>query len=144
MIGKQSIVTYGQVLLRVRQSQNLPMQFDGVGGLRLRRPIRIILYKQDLPAQKRAVLIDLEKFKTVAAFSHDVHAPVVVFLCDRENFCSAADFGEIGFLGANHAELLFLFQALSDHFLVAWLEDVQGQWRAGKQNNLKREQREQG
>ena len=72
------------------------------------------------------------------------HAPVVVFLCDRENFCSAADFGEIGFLGANHAELLFLFQALSDHFLVAWLEDVQGQWRAGKQNNLKREQREQG
>src|SRR6476661_3723800 len=96
------------------------MQFDGVGGLRLRRPIRIILYKQDLPAQKRAVLID------------------------RENFCSAADFGEIGFLGANHAELLFLFQALSDHFLVAWLEDVQGQWRAGKQNNLKREQREQG
>ena len=105
------------------------------------------MHQQDLPAQKRAFLVDFEKLKTVAAFRDDIHAAIVIFLCDRKNFRGATHVGEVRLLGANHAELLFLLQALSDHLLVPRLEDVQGSGVPGNRttssgNNASRESKQ--
>jgi len=144
MVGKQGIFPFRQILLRVCQGQDLSVQFDRVGCLCRCRPIRIIAYKQGASAQERALLIDFEKLKALTAFSYDIHAASVVLLRHRKNFRGAPDVGEVCLLGANYAELLFLLQALSDHFPVARLEDVQGQRSAGKQDDLEWEKGEQG
>jgi len=144
VIGKRGIVAFRQVLLSVGQREDLAVQLDGAGTLLSGRLLRLVRDVQDFASQEGSLLIDLQKFEAFASLGDDVHASIVVGFGDGQDLGRAADIGQRALLRADHAEKRFLIQALSNHFLVARLENVQRQRYARKQNDIEREEREQG
>jgi hypothetical protein len=104
-----------------------------------RRHARLVVDQEDFGLQERTFLVDAHEFEALAAFGKDVEAAVGIFLCDRDDFGRASDFGQTLFEEAHYAEGAMPGEAVGDHFLVAWLEDVQGQGSAGEQDDIERE-----
>src|SRR5215469_13137602 len=107
----------------------------------IRSTLGFVGYIKHFALQKRAFLVDDHEFKSFTALRNDIHTTIFVGFCDGQNLCRTADIGKILFLRANHAEQLLLVKALVDHLLVARLEDVQRQRRAGKEDQIEGKQR---
>src|SRR5712692_809704 len=76
-----------------------------------------------------------------AADGDDVHTAVVVTLNDFGDFRGATHADNSFRQGQEHAELAFFVDAMADHLAVARLENVQGEYCAGKKNDVQREKR---
>jgi hypothetical protein len=94
--------------------------------------------------QEGSFLVDAYDFETPAAFGDEVEAAVRILLDHSDNFGSASHLGQTLFDYAHYTERAMLGEALSDHFFIAELEDVQGQGDAGEQDDIEREQGEKG
>jgi short-subunit dehydrogenase len=98
---------------------------------------------QDLGSQKRPLPVELQNLKPLLPVCNDVKPAIFIALRNLCDFRCASDFCNPLIERTNHSECGFARQAFADHFLVAWLEDVQGQSSAGEQDNFQREQRQQ-
>jgi len=83
----------------------------------------------------------LDNSKRGAPDCENIHAAVTVALCDFQNFGGAADMRDTFGKGEQHAELGLFFQTAFHHSAVTRFEYVQGELRAGKQNDVQRKQR---
>src|SRR5258708_3170202 len=95
----------------------------------------------DLAFQKRVFREKFHHAEWGAAGSDDVHAAVVVAFYDVENFGGATDSRDALRKRKEHAELGFFFQTVFHHFTVTRLENMQGKFRAGKEDDIERKQR---
>jgi len=134
----------GKILHGPRQGQNLQMCSGCSRAVFVGHAPLLIRHQQNFGAKKRSFLVQFYYFKTVAALSNQIHAAVGIFLRDRDGLRRASDIGNPFLERAHHAKWRVVGQTLADHLLVAWLEDVQGQRCARKQNNIEREQRKEG
>lgn len=116
------------------------MKFDGTGAFFRSRFFGFVFDIQNLAPQERTLLIDFEKFESLTALRHDVHASIVIGLGDGEDLRRTTYVCQGVLLCADDAEKILLVQALADHFLVTGFEDVQGEWSAGKQHNIQGKQ----
>ncbi len=110
----------------------------------LARSAGFVRNQQYICAQKGTLLIEFEHFEALAALGDQVHAPVGILLRDRNDLGGTPNFGNALFQGADHAERRIICQTLANHLFVSWLENVQGQGSARKQNDVKREQGKKG
>ena len=114
------------------------MELDCACRLFFRGNSRLVFDQKNFGTQERALLVKLHNLETLAAFGHNVETAVGIFLGDGDDLRGAADVGHALLNGTNHTEGAGLCQALADHFLVARLENVKRQRRAGEQHDLER------
>src|SRR5467141_3273764 len=91
--------------------------------------------------QERVFLEKLDNSKRGAADGENIHAAVLITLCNVQNFGGAADTRDSLVEGKEHAELGLFFQAAFHHGAVTRFEYVQGKLRAGKEDDVQRKQR---
>jgi hypothetical protein len=91
--------------------------------------------------QKGTLSVQGKHCKALAALRDQIQTPVGIFFGDRNNLGGAPNFRDPLFQGAHHAEGRVVYPTLTHHLLVSWLENVQGQRSAGKQDHVEREQR---
>jgi hypothetical protein len=142
MIRECARIGGGEILHRARERQNLPVQFYGASSFRFRRCPGLIGDEQNLGAQKGALLIEFEYFKTPTPLGNEIETTIGIFLRDADDLGGASDLGYVLLDGANNPEQRLVCQTLSDHLLVSRFENVQRQGSAGKQHDLEREQGE--
>ncbi len=123
---------------------DLPPQ-QGHGAAEIERSLLefVVLKKGDVAPQVGQLLIECENLKPAAALGQDIEPPIRIppqNLIDRRR---AAGIGDPFFGRQNHPELPLLPDGRTDHVLVAFLEDVEGQRGLRKQNYAKREKGEQ-
>jgi hypothetical protein len=109
----------------------------------LRRCGGLVVDQENFGLEERTFLIYAEEFETPTAFGDEVEATVGIFFDDGHDFGGASHLGEALLDGAYDAESLVPGEALADHLFVTWLENVQGQGRAGEQDNVEREEGDQ-
>src|SRR5258708_14655705 len=95
----------------------------------------------DLAFQKRVFREKFHHAEWDAAGSDDVHAAVVVAFYDVENFGGATDSRDAFGQREKHAKLGFFLETVLHHFAVTRLENMQGKFRAGKEDDIERKQR---
>ena len=95
----------------------------------------------DVAFEERILLEKLDDAKGSAADSDNVYAAVVVALDDVADFRGAADAGDALGKSEEHAEFGFFLEAVFDHLAVARLENVQGEFCAGKKDDVQRKER---
>ena len=140
---KRRLIDAGNILRSARQSENFMMHLKCSGTILRRRISRLIGNEQHLRSKKGTLLVEFEHLKALAPLRNQVEAPIGILFGDRNDFSGAPDLGDSFLQRAYHAKVRAVGPALSDHLFVAWLENVQRQWRAGKQYDLEREQRQQ-
>ncbi len=138
------IVRGGEILNHAGQSENLGVRFYGTVGFFASRRAGFVSDQQNFAAQKSAFFIELKEFEAFAPLGDNIEAAVGIFLGNADDLRRASDFGKAFFLGPHNSENGVVDEAFTDHFFVAWLEDVQGQRRSGEQDDIEREQRKQG
>src|SRR5260370_3567458 len=94
-----------------------------------------------LAFQKRVFREKFHHAKWGAAGSDDVHPAIFVAFYDVENFGGATHSCDALRKRKKHAKLGFFFQTDFHHFAVTRLENVQGKFRAGKEDDVERKQR---
>lgn len=141
MIRERGVIVGRQILLGIRESENLFMQFQRAFDLIRSGFVGLVGYQQDLSPQKGAVLVDLQELKSLAALCNDIHSAVFIGLGHGDDLRRATDVRQVLLLGADYAEQCFLFQTLADHLLVPRFEDVQRQRGAREQDNIQRKYR---
>jgi len=118
-----------------QQAADLRKELQSVTGLRFVRQVcALVVVKELHPAsQVRLLLVGEEDLKAPHSLGEDVHAPVLVLANDL-GYASAAPYRvDLSLLGQDDPELLLAaapllrFQAGTDHLLVAFLDDVEGQ-----------------
>ena len=119
---------------RAGQFDDLALKFHRLGDFLGGGLFRFVLQIEHLSLQERPLLIDLHHLEALAAFGHDVHAPVGIFFGNGDNLCCAADLSDSFLFGPDDAKRLLPVQAFGDHLSVAWLENVQWQGCAGEQH----------
>jgi len=120
------------------------MQLDGARGVFLWRRSGLVVERENFRAEKRPFVIDPHQFETPPAFGDQIEFAVGILFHDGHDFGRASHIGETLLQGTHHAEDPILSQAFANHFFVAWFEDVQGQGSAGEQDDIEREQRDEG
>ena len=120
------------------------MQLDGTSALLLRRRAGFVVDHENFGLKKRTFLVDAHDFEAAAAFGDQVEAAVWILLHHGDDFGGASNLSQSLFYGAYDAESAMLREAFADHFLIARLENVQGQGNAGEQDHIEREQGEKG
>lgn len=141
---KLVLVGRGKILHGPGQRQNFKMQLDRFDSLLVGRVARLVGDKQNFSLQKRTLLIQLQNLKAFAPFRNQVHPAVRIFFGDRNDLRRASDFRNSLIQCPHHSKLRVIRQALTNHFFVTRLEDVQRQRSARQQHDFKREQRKQG
>ncbi len=141
--------------LRETETQLRHIQIDGFfrhfvktvdGALaHLRRYWRFFFVVEKLhrSAQKRAFVVEPHDFKAPAASREHVHAAVRIFAQHFIDHRGASGIHDAFFVRQDHAELQAVANYFADHFFIAVLEDVQRQFGAGQEHDLKRKERQQ-
>lgn len=133
-------------LLRLMQAtKGLAEELNGAPGFRCSGPVgaRIVVKKAHPAAQIRAIPIGKQDFKTPLADGQNVLAAILQFTHDLQSARRASNVLESLIAGKNNSEFLPFgilglgSQAFPDHFLVAFLEDMEGQQFFRQKNNLK-------
>src|SRR5882672_2416575 len=135
---KQRRVGGGDILFCTRDGEQFRVQLNRARSVRLERSARFVVDHEDFSLEERTFLIDPYDLETPAAFGNDVEAAVGIFFDDGNDFGRASDLGETLFDSAHHTEGTMLREALTDHFFIARLEDVQWQGSAGEQDDIER------
>ncbi len=138
------LVVFRYFLFRASERQDLAVQFEGAGFLRVVCLAGFVWDDHDFGAQERAFLIEFENFEAIAAAADQIHSPVRVLLRDFCNFGCASHLHDALLEGAHHAELRFVGEAFANHLPVSWFENVQRQDGPGQKHNIEREKGKQG
>ena len=141
---EQQRVGVGEILFGAGDGQQLGMQLNRARSIFLGRRSRFVIDQENFGLEERTFLIDTHEFEAFAALGDEVEAAVGILFYDGDDFSGASHFGQTLLDNAHHTEGAMLGQTLADHFLVAWFEDVQGQRSAGEQDDIEREQRDEG
>jgi len=139
MKRQHGLVGCRNILRGASQSENLRMQLHDPFGFRFRHDGGLVVEHQDFRAKKRAFLIDLEHLKTTPAFGNNIQPTVIVFLHDADNLSRTPDVREALFHGPHHTKTAVQCSTFGNHFLIAWLENVQGKGSAWKEHHIERE-----
>ena len=124
--------------------QQFGVQLSGPRGIFLRWRSRFIFNHKNFALQECTILIHGDDFETVAALGDQVEASIGILFHDGDDFGGASHFGETLIESTNHSKNPILRQTFGDHFFIARLENVQRQWSAGKQDDIEREQGNEG
>ena len=116
----------------------------GARGIFRQRRSRFVVDHENFGLEERTILVDADEFEALAAFGDEVEAAVGIFFDDRDDFGGAAYLGEARVEGAHHAEGKLPGEAFPNHFFIARFENVQRQGSAGEQDDIEREQGNQG
>src|SRR5437016_5142258 len=86
--------------------------------------VRVIVQKRYLCLEEGTVLIELDYLESAKSAGDDVELAMVISLHHRHHFCRAPDLCKAIFDGAHDPKWRIVPEALADHLLVAWLEDM--------------------
>lgn len=95
----------------------------------------------DLPLDQRILGEEFHYAEGSTANDDDVHTAVGMALQDFEDFGGAADASDAFGEGQQHSKFGFVFEATLDHGFVTRLENVQGKFRAGQEDDVEWEKR---
>src|SRR5262249_33982153 len=126
--------------LLAQNAKEVFVELDSASRVRFRHVARLIIKENDFALKIGALLVQVDNLKPLLAFRVNVQAAVIILFQDFQDDGSATHFCQRILAGFDHAKGLLMLQALGDHLLIARLEDVQRQRRAGEQHHVQRKQ----